>query len=149
MLNTYEEKSDWSNPRGFLTDLRTALGIPNTKGASKYGVVKNEAFIASISLTNHNSNAQTYIDAGANYPYNLRLLIRKRYRKNTFKPNNDVILDEYVYFGGDLVKCTVGNPFQLIIKSIINFLHTGEYIDNTGVARKNTSPVVNNTNESK
>lgn len=95
LLNTYEEKSDWSNPRGFLTDLRTALGIPNTKGASKYGVVKNEAFIASITYD------------------------------------------------------TVGNPYQLIIKSIINFLHTGEYIDNTGVARKNTSPVVNNTNESK
>lgn len=28
-----------TNPHGFLTDLRNALGIPDKQGASKYGVV--------------------------------------------------------------------------------------------------------------
>ena len=87
LKSVYQQKVDFADTRGFLTDLRTALGIPNDRGASKYGVVKGGDFIASISLTNHNSNAQTYVDANANYPYNLRLMIRRRYRKNTFNPH--------------------------------------------------------------
>ncbi len=36
VANKYKNIND---PRGFLTDLRNALGIPDSKGASKYGVI--------------------------------------------------------------------------------------------------------------
>ena len=42
-----------SNPYGFLTDLRNALGIPNTQDASKYGEVtipKNDGSVLQVSL---------------------------------------------------------------------------------------------------
>jgi len=150
LKSVYQQKMDFADTRGFLTDLRTALGIPNDRGASKYGVVKGDDFIASISLTNHNSNAQTYVDANANYPYNLRLMIRRRYRKNTFKPHPSVNLEEYVYFGQEMVKCTNGNPYLLIIDGIIEFLSKGKYEDKTGIAHKNQSPsITESKNESK
>lgn len=136
----YQEKVDLSDTRGFLSDLRNSLGIPDTKGASKYGVVTGKGFEASISLTNHNANAQTYIDSNANYPYNLRLMIRKRFRKNTFKTNPNVRLEEYVYFGKEMAKCTIGNPYLLIIDGIISFLKDGVYHDRTGIAHINISP---------
>lgn len=142
LKSVYQQKVNFADTRGFLTDLRTALGIPNDRGASKYGVVKGGNFVASISLTNHNSNAQTYVDANANYPYNLRLMIRRRYRKNTFKPQPSVNLEEYVYFGQEMVKCTKGNPYLLIIDGIIEFLSKGQYEDKTGIAHKNQSSII-------
>ena len=42
-----------SNPYGFLTDLRNAIGIPNMQGASKYGEVtipKNDGSVLQVSL---------------------------------------------------------------------------------------------------
>ena len=149
LKSVYQQKEDFADTRGFLTDLRTALGIPNDRGACKYGVVKGGDFIASISLTNHNSNAQTYVDANANYPYNLRLMIRRRYRKNTFKPHPSVNLEEYVYFGQEMVKCTNGNPYLLIIDGIIEFLSSGKYEDKTGIARKNQSPSITESKTNK
>ena len=132
-----------SNPYGFLTDLRNALGIPNAKGASKYGVVtifRNEESVlqASIRITNHNSNAETYLTHNANYQYNLSILIRKDFKKNTFKPHDAVRLDEYVYYGKKMVK--VKDPLTQIINGIIGFLKSGNYIDTTGVAFLNQSP---------
>ncbi len=134
--------------KGFLDDLRIALGIPNVKRVSKYGeivVPKDDGSIlkASLRITNHQANAGQHIKNNANYDYNLSIVVRCRARKNTFIPHNDVKLDEYVYYGKNISK--VENPLTQIINSIIGFLQTGVYKDTTGVALKNTSP----TNENK
>ena len=134
--------------KGFLEDLRIALGIPNAKRVSKYGeivVPKDGGSIlkASLRITNHQANAGQHIKNNANYDYNLSIVVRRRARKNTFIPHNDVKLDEYVYYGKNISK--VENPLTQIINSIIGFLQTGVYKDTTGVALKNTSP----TNENK
>lgn len=132
-----------SGPHGFLTDLRNALGIPDSNGASKYGVVtifRNDESVlqASIRITNHNSNAETYLTHNANYQYNLSILIRKDFKKNTFNPHDDVRLDEYVYYGKKMVK--IKDPLTQIINGIIGFLKKGNYIDTTGIAFLNQSP---------
>ena len=131
------------NPYGFLTNLRVALGIPNKKGASKYGEVTipkpdGSVLQASLRVTNHNADAETYITHNANYEYNLSIMVRKNFTKNTFKPHKDVKLDEYVYFGRRMEQ--VDNPLTQIVNSIIGFLKDGTYTDTTGVAIPHKSP---------
>ena len=133
-----------TNPQGFLTDLRIALGIPDSRGASKYGYViipkKDGSYLqASLRITNHNSNVMTYIDNGVDLEYNLSIVISKRFKTNTFKPHEEVRLDEYVYYGKRMAK--VENPLTQIVNSIIGFLQTGVYEDTTGIAFKNSSPI--------
>ena len=64
--------------------------------------------------------------------------MRKNFKKNTFKPHKDVVLEEYVYYGKRMAK--VENPLSKIINGIVEFLKTGKYVDTTGIAFKNTSP---------
>ena len=113
-----------SDPHRFLTDLRVALGIPDSQGASKYGVVsipKEDGSIlqASLRVTNHQANANTYIDHDANYKYNLSIVVKRKQRKNTFIPNENVILDEYVYYGKNAKR---RKPFNTNCKRNNSFL---------------------------
>ena len=48
----------------------------------------------------------------ANYEYNLSIVIKKKRRKNTFIPNDNVVLDEFVYYGNNLQK--VESPLSKI-----------------------------------
>ena len=133
-----------TNPQGFLTDLRVALDIPDTLGASKYGfvtipLVEGVSLYASLRITNHQANAEQYVMHNANCEYNLSVVIRREMRRNTFKPHDDVRLDEYVYYGKRMAK--VENPLTQIVNSIIEFLRTGVYEDTTGIAFKNSSPL--------
>lgn len=139
------EKSYQQNNQiyGFLTEIKNALGLKPTKGASGYGIVnipRNERSVleATLSLTNHHSNAQTYIDNDCNLEYNLKIAVRKKQMRSKFKPHKDVILDEYEYTGKELRK--VDNALALIIQSIIGFLETGVSEDLTGVAVVHRSP---------
>ena len=139
------EKSYQQNNQiyGFITDIKNALGLKPTKGASGYGIVnipKNDGSVleATISLTNHHSNAQTYIDNDCNLEYNLKISVRKKQMRSKFRPHKDVVLDEYEYTGKELRK--VDNALALIIRSIIGFLETGMYEDLTGVAVVHRSP---------
>lgn len=146
------------NPYGFLTDLRKALGIPNSSGVSKYGKVtipKDDGSVlqASLRVTNHQANADKYVEHNTNYEYNLSIVVRRKQGKNTFIPNDNVKLDEFVYYGNNLAK--VENPLTQIVNSIIGFLQNGTYKDTTGVAFINQSPQQqedsnnNQTNENK
>ena len=128
---------------GFLTNLKIAIGLTNSKGVSEYGAVSiphgsGRSLSASFSLSNHHSNAETYINKKSNHEYNLRIVVRKSKLKGDFKPHNDVILDEYEYTGKELKK--VENALALIIRSIIGFLQTGVYEDLTGIAVRHHSP---------
>ena len=40
LKTAYQQKTDYADTRGYLTDLRNALGIPNTRGASKKSQLK-------------------------------------------------------------------------------------------------------------
>lgn len=91
-----------------------------------------------VGIINPQANAKQYIIHDANCEYNLSIVVRREMRRNTFKPHNDVRLDEYVYYGKKMAK--VENPLTQIINSIIVFLKTGVYEDTTGVAFRNTSP---------
>ena len=138
------------DPHGFLTDLRIALNIPNTKGVSKYGYItipKEDGSVlqASLRITNHNSNANTYITNNTNMDYNLSIVVRNKQRQNTFVPHKDVVLDEYVYYGKRMKK--VENPLTQIINSIIGFLQSGVYEDTTNVAFRNHSPQQDENNK--
>lgn len=140
--NLKEKYKNTTNPYGFLTDLQIAMGLPRVKRASNYGIVtipKADGTAAvSIRISNHSTNAGTYITNNANQEYNLSIVVRKRARKKTFIPHDDVRLDEYIYYGNRLRN--VESPLVQIINSIIGFLDSGMYIDTTGVALHNTSP---------
>ena len=139
-----------TDPQGFLTDLRIALGIPNSQGASKYGEVTipkedGSELKASLRITNHQANAEQYIKHNANYEYNLSIVVRRKERRNAFTPHEDVRLDEYVYYGKNIAQ--VENPLSQIVNGIIEFLQNGKYEDTTGVALKNTSPITTENKE--
>lgn len=107
LQNLAEKYIGVKNPHGFLTDLRLALGLPTSNGASKYGVITipkedGNYLQASLRITNHNSNARTYITKNMNMEYNLSIVVRRNQRKNTFKPHDNVVLDEYVYYGKNM-----------------------------------------------
>lgn len=134
-----------NNPHGFLTNLRVALGMPDSENISKYGIVNirkdfHNELRASLRITNHQANAEQYILHNANYEYNLSIVVRRKSRRNTFIPNSNVILDEYVYYGNKMKD--IANPLTEIINGIIMFLERGEYKDTTGIALINHSPKV-------
>lgn len=130
--------------KGFLTDLCIALGLSDSYGATKYAVVDicrqdGSSLTASLAISNHSANGTTYIQHDANYEYNLRILVRKRFGRNSFRPHIKVRLDEYVYYEERLKRSN--KSLDLIADGIICFLRTGIYEDNTGVAFKNVSPI--------
>ena len=143
--------------RGFYTDLCIALGLPTkerrnvnskkgnnnrkTKGksgdVSQYGRFFIGGKYISIRISNHRSKADTYIESG-NYVYNLSIVVSKK-PKNRLQSNDNVLLDEYAYFGKMLVN--VENPMIKIIDGIIEYLQTGIYIDKVGIeGSKQVSP---------
>ena len=139
-----EHYRDVTTVKGFLTDLRIALGLSESFGSTKYAVVDisrrdGSSLTASLAISNHNSNAATYIQHDANYEYNLRILVRKRFKKNSFRPHIKVRLDEYVYYEERLK--SNNKSLNLIVEGIIGFLRTGIYEEKTGVAFKNVSPI--------
>ena len=128
-----------------LRNLKVAIGLQQAKGASEYAYVEipqsnGNILTASISISNHHSKAKTYIENNSNFEYNLRIVIKKNKIKGKFEPHDEVILDEFDYTSTEINK--VENALSLIVKSIIEFLETGEYNDLTGVAIKFHSPLI-------
>ena len=75
----------------------------------------------------------------------MSIVLQKRWHKNTFKPNENVNLDEYVYVDSKIAK--VENPLSQIASSLVGYLTNGQYVDTTGVAIEHHSPQI--TKESK
>lgn len=136
--------------RGLYTELREALGFPtNTNNdssnnnsdndVSQYGFVNIDGKLISLRLSNHNTNADTYIEQDRNYSYNLSIVVSNRWKQNRFNPNDEVLLDEYVYYGYRIKDAD--NPLVKIIDSIIGYLKTGEYKNTLGdIPFHNVSP---------
>ena len=138
LLNVAKKYAHVNDPEGFITNLKNALGM-NADRASNYNyfVIREKHMRVSIRVSNHHANAGKYLEHDAN-DFNLSIMVSKRYRKNTFQANPDVVLEEYVYMGRQLE--AVESPFSQIALSLARFLDTGEYVDTTGVAKVNFSP---------
>ncbi len=123
--------------RGFLTDLKQALGIGGKSSDYKYFTVNGVK--CSIRVSNHNAKASNYANRNSRVFNNTSIVIKSsRKSPNTFAPDNKVVIKEYVYFRPDLE----GNSdmFPLIVEGIAELLQTGKYIDKTGIAKQNISP---------
>lgn len=133
-LNLSKNRQRLKSLKYLYTDICTALGI-DSKSPSHYGSFNINGVECSIRVSNHNSNANTYEISLNN---NISLKIRPKTSHNSFKQSNNVTLEEFVYF--DYMLKNDGNLVINIIDSIIDYLDTGEYIDKSGVAKKNYSP---------
>ena len=138
LFNVAEKYAHVNDPEGFITNLKNALGMNADKASNyNYFVIREKQMRVSIRVSNHHANAGKYLEHDAN-DFNLSIMVSKRYRKNTFQANPDVVLEEYVYMGRQLE--AVESPFSQIALSLAKFLDTGEYVDTTGVAKVNFSP---------
>ena len=136
--NLAKEYKEVNNPKGFITDLKVALGM-NPENASGYAVfiIGDNNMRISTRVSNHHANANKYLEHSQN-EFNLSIMISKRYRKNTFQSHPEVNLTEYVYMGRQLE--SVESSFSKIATALAQFLETGEYVDTTEVAKVNVSP---------
>ena len=129
LLNVAEKYAHVNDPEGFITNLKNALGMNADKASNyNYFVISKNQMRVSIRVSNHHANAGKYLEHDAN-DFNLSIMVSKRYRKNTFQADPDVILEEYVYMGRQLE--TVESPFSQIALSLARFLDSGEYVDTT------------------
>lgn len=115
-------------------DICNALGI-NSSSPSHYGGFNIDGFECSIRVSNHNSNANTY---EFNLNNNISLKIRPKGNINSFISSENVTLEEFTYF--DYMIQQDKNLVLDIIDSLIGYLSTGEYVDESGLAKKNYSP---------
>lgn len=133
---------------GFLTDLWQALGIAvldatQQKGGnpSRYAAfdIGNE-LIVTIRASAHNADAGNYVkDGNVHGDSNLSIVLQKRNRRNTFRQNDAVKLEKYVYVDSRIA--SVENPLSQIAISLVNYLTYGNYVDTTGVAIPHKSPI--------
>lgn len=130
-----------NNVEGFLNDLWLALGLHNQGGNKKGGKPSRYALYQlqdgtklsiSIRASAHNANANKYVEHPPVPDINLSIVLQKKMRKNQFKSNPSVNIEEYVYVNQKIQN--VESPLSQIANSLIGFLSNGEYNDTTGVA---------------
>lgn len=133
---------------GFLTDLWQALGIAvldatQQKGGnpSRYAAFEiGNGLIVTIRASAHNADAGNYVkDGNVHGDSNLSIVLQKRNRRNTFRQNDAVKLEKYVYVDSRIA--SVENPLSQIAISLVNYLTYGNYVDTTGVAIPHKSPI--------
>lgn len=133
---------------GFLTDLWQALGIAvldatQQKGGnpSRYAAFEiGNGLIVTIRASAHNADAGNYVkDGNVHGDSNLSIVLQKRSRRNTFRQNDAVKLEKYVYVDSRIA--SVENPLSQIAISLVNYLTYGNYVDTTGVAIPHKSPI--------
>lgn len=133
---------------GFLTDLWQALGIAvldatQKKGGnpSRYAAFDiGNGLIVTIRASAHNADAGNYVkDGNVHGDSNLSIVLQKRNRRNAFRQNDAVKLEEYVYVDSRIA--SVENPLSQIALSLVNYLTYGNYVDTTGVAIPHKSPI--------
>lgn len=132
------------NPNTIVNSLADALNIiikrnetSNTSKRNKYVLPNGETL--SVRLSKHNTSASTYIEFNFNQKYNLAITVKSIHEPNTFKADDAVRLDEYVYFIEDIKKYN-GSVLSEIASSLANFLESGVYEDTTKLPKVNTSP---------
>ena len=123
------------NAKGFITALSTALEA-EVKGASRYAnFTLSDGTTLSIRISNHNENANNYIEKGTVRDSNISIVVKQRRRGNSFVSNEDVPLMEFSYLKNNLT----GEDMSNIATSLADALQNGVYEDRTGKAKVNIS----------
>lgn len=126
---------------GLYTDINYSLGMSGNN-TSHYGIFSVRRKTGSIQfctlrISNHNSKAETYLGQDKSNK-NISIVIRTKADKNKFQPSSKINLIEYCYFNNLIKKCP--DLVIKIIDSILGYLSTGEFVDLSGVAKRNVSP---------
>lgn len=115
---------------------RNKRGNPSRYAAFDIG----NGLIVTIRASAHNADAGNYVkDGNVHGDSNLSIVLQKRSRRNTFRQNDAVKLEEYVYVDSRIA--SVENPLSQIAISLVNYLTYGNYVDTTGVAIPHKSPI--------
>lgn len=115
---------------------RNKRGNPSRYAAFDIG----NGLIVTIRASAHNADAGNYVkDGNVHGDSNLSIVLQKRNRRNTFRQNDAVKLEEYVYVDSRIA--SVENPLSQIALSLVNYLTYGNYVDTTGVAIPHKSPI--------
>lgn len=133
-----------NNPDRIVNYLADALNIAISKKETsdkskrnKYVLPNGETL--SVRVSKHNASASTYIEFNFNQKYNLAITFKSIHDPNTFKSDENVRLDEYVYFTEKIRKYD-GSVLSEVASALADFLETGVYIDTTHLSIINTSP---------
>lgn len=141
-LSRVSKKIKESRPEVLVDVLAEALNIDpsqrrNKSKRNKYTLPNGETL--SVRASDHNTDSNTYIEFNFNQNYNLAITFKSKHSKKTFKANENVRLDEYVYFVED-IKQYDGSVLSEVAASLADFLESGIYEDTTGLVTINTSP---------
>lgn len=137
----------YNQVEGFLNLLWEALGIggKNNKDGgtpSRYAAFRlpdGSTRVITIRGSAHNTKCSTYKQNGnINGDENVSVVLQSKRRKNTFEPDESVVLEEYVYVNDRIVR--IEDPLSKIAIDIANYLDKGFYKDSTGVAFAHYSP---------
>lgn len=138
----------YNQVEGFLFMLWDALGVLQTGNGqqrggnpSRYTAFQlNDGSIRTITIraSAHNTKAKTYTADKVIGDMNLSIVLQTRRKKNTFEPNEDIVLEEYVYVNDRIAN--VENPLSQIALGLVGYLETGTYKDTTNVAFIHYSP---------
>lgn len=141
-LAKYSKNAKNIKAKDIVNYLADALNIeikPDEKESKRNKYVLPNGETLSVRVSGHNASANTYIEFNFNQNYNLAITFKPKRSANTFVPNNDVRLDEYVYFENDVNQYN-GSVLSDVASSLVDFLKTGVYTDRTGLAKVNVSP---------
>ena len=113
--------------RGFLGDLKRALGETKTEGQSSYFDFNTPNSEITLRISNHNAKGENFDgDREA-----ISVVIKSERTKNTFEEGEN--LTEFVYFKERIAKAD-GKTLSQIAESIKDLLDTGVYVDKSGLA---------------
>lgn len=132
VAKTYKNTTD---SKGFISDLSNSLGLTRGSTGSGYGSFETpNGKVFTIRVSNHNINAANVGDEPVE-----SIVIKTKRSPNRFHAEDGKFANEYVYFKEDIRKAPAGT-LSAIAESISDLLDTGEYHDNTGLAKDNHSP---------
>ena len=117
------------NTRGFLGDLKRALGETKTQGQSSYFDFNTNNGEVTLRISNHNANADN-VKGDRDV---ISVIIKSERTKNNYKNSEGVNLTEYAYFKERIAKAD-GSTLSQIAESIKEMLDTGVYEDKSGIA---------------
>ena len=127
--NLSETYLNTQNTRGFLGDLKRALGETKTQGQSSYFDFNTNNGEVTLRISNHNANAEN-VKGERDV---ISVIIKSERTKNNYKDAEGVNLTEFAYFKERIAKAD-GNTLSQIAESIKDMLDTGVYVDKSGLA---------------
>ena len=130
-IQEYENKGN--STITFIGDIASALGIERSNKRSKYQTFETiSGEIVTIRISDHNAKTSNFDNNNENNGISIVIS-----RKNNVGIENDgnAHLVEFFYSDKDL-RTAEGKPLVDILKSIKQSLYSGEYTDNTGLAKR-------------